>query len=150
MNRSSSPSRKRDVSTSACASQASASLKLSDSVKKRWSTTARFSQRGVHDFAWTASPDFVVVRDHFDPDTDVPREQTERMAELLGVPPEELRLQPVDIILLLQPSHRNQADRYIQSAKAAIRGYGLPLGAYPYATLTMVDPPRGGMAPTSV
>jgi hypothetical protein len=107
--------------------------------------TARFSQRGVHDFAWTASPKFIVVEDRFDPDEDVPREQTDRIAELLGVAAADLRLQPVDIILLLQPSHRNQAERYIEAAKAAIRGYGLRLGAYPYATLTMVDPPRGGM-----
>jgi hypothetical protein len=107
--------------------------------------TAHFIQPGVHDFAWTASPDFIVVEDHFDPDTDVPKEQTERMAALLGVSREELRLQPVDIKLLLQPAHRNQADRYIESAKVAIRGYGLPLGAYPYETLTIADPPRGGM-----
>ena len=107
--------------------------------------TAHFVQPGVHDFAWTASPDFIVVEDRFDPDTDVPAEQIERMAALLGVPLEELRLQPVDIKLLLQPPHRAQADRYIEAAKVAIRGYGLPLGAYPYETLTMVDPPRGGM-----
>jgi hypothetical protein len=107
--------------------------------------TAHFAQRGVHDFAWTASPDFIVVEDRFDPDTDVPPEQTERMAALLGVLSEELRLQPVDIKLFLQPAHRAQADRYIEAAKVAIRGYGLPLGPYPYETLTMVDPPRGAM-----
>ncbi len=107
--------------------------------------TAHFSQPGVHDFAWTASPDFIVVTDRFDPDADVPRAQTERMAELLAVSPEELRLQPVDITLFLQPAHRKQADRYMKAAKAAIRGYGLALGAYPWKTLTMVDPPRGAM-----
>jgi hypothetical protein len=107
--------------------------------------TAHFVQPGVHDFAWTASPDFIVIEDRFDPDTDVPAEQLGRMAELLGVPRDELRLQPVDIKLLLQPPHRAQAARYIEAAKVAIRGYGLPLGAYPYQTLTMVDPPRGGM-----
>ena len=46
---------------------------------------------------------------------------------------------------MLQPAHRSQADRYFESVKAAIRGYGLRLGAYPWATMTMVDPPRGGM-----
>ena len=107
--------------------------------------TAHFAQRGVHDFAWTASPDFIVVEDRFDPDADVPPDQTERMAALLGVSPEELRLQPVDITLFLQPAHRDQADRYMEAAKVAIRGYGLPLGAYPWETLTMVDPPRGAM-----
>jgi len=107
--------------------------------------TTRFVQPGVHDFAWTASPDFIVVTDHFDPDTDVPPEQTARWAELLGVPESELRLQPVDITLLLQPAHRAQAERYFEAVKVAIWGYGLPLGAYPWETMTMVDPPRGGM-----
>ncbi len=107
--------------------------------------TAHFVQPGVHDFAWTASPDFIVVAGRFDPEADVPRDQQATIAVILGVPPEELDLQPVDITLLLQPAHRAQAARYMDAAKAAIRGYGLRLGAYPYATLTMVDPPRGGM-----
>jgi hypothetical protein len=109
------------------------------------SVTTRFAQRGVHDFAWTASPDFVVVTDRFDPDADVPPEQAVKIAGLLGLTVDDIRLQPVEIILLLQPAHRSQAARYIEAAKAAIRGYGLRLGAYPYETLTMVDPPRGGM-----
>ena len=119
--------------------------RLVDETVEGESVTSHFVQPGVHDFAWTASPNFLVIEDRFDPDADVPPEETERWAELLGVPPEELRLQPVDIRLLLQPAHRAQADRYMEAAKAAIRGYGLPLGAYPYQTLTMVDPPRGGM-----
>ncbi len=106
--------------------------------------TVRFQQAGVHDFAWTADPDFIVLEELFDPDVDVPAEQTRRIAEILGVPTEELRLQPVMIRLMLQPAHRSQAGRYFEAAKAAIRGYGLRLGAYPYPTLTMVDPPRGG------
>jgi hypothetical protein len=105
----------------------------------------RFRQRGVHDFAWTGDPDFVVVTDRFDPDEDVPPEQALRIAAELGMDVDALRLQPVEITLLLQPAHRSQADRYLEAAKAAIRGYGLRLGAYPYPTLTMVDPPRGGM-----
>jgi hypothetical protein len=106
--------------------------------------TAHFVQPGVHDFAWAGDPRFIVVEDRFDPDRDVPAEQVEAMAATLGVPASELRLLPVDIRLLLQPAHRAQAERYMDAAKAAIRGYGLRLGAYPYATLTMVDPPRGG------
>jgi hypothetical protein len=106
--------------------------------------TVHFRQPGVHDFAWTADPDFIVLEELFDPETDVPVEQTRRIAEVLGVSDEELRLQPVMIRLMLQPAHRAQARRYFDAAKAAIRGYGLRLGAYPYPTLTMVDPPRGG------
>ncbi len=119
--------------------------RLVEEVVEGDTVTAHFVQPGVHDFAWTASPDFIVVTDRFDPDTDVPQEQVDRTAALLGVPREELQLQPVKITLLLQPPHRAQADRYIEAAKVAMWGYGLPLGAYPYQTLTMVDPPRGGM-----
>ena len=107
--------------------------------------SVHFAQPGVHDFAWTADPNFIVLEDRFDPDTDVPREQLEQIAANLGVDPSELRLQPVDLRLMLQPAHRSQAARYFESVKAAIRGYGLRLGAYPWATMTMVDPPRGGM-----
>jgi len=107
--------------------------------------TMQFEQNGVHDFAWTADSGFIVVEDRFDPDSDVSPEQTARIAETLGIRPEALRLQGVDIRLMLQPAHRSQARRYMGAAKAAIRGFGLRLGAYPYATLTMVDPPRGGM-----
>lgn len=115
-----------------------------EEISDESSVTVRFKQAGVHDFAWTADPDFIVLEELFDPDVDVPEEQTRRIAEVLDVSEEELRLQPVLIRLMLQPAHRAQATRYFEAAKAAIRGYGLRLGAYPYPTLTMVDPPRGG------
>jgi len=105
--------------------------------------TVRFVQPGVHDFAWTGDPRYLVVEGRFDPATDVPAEQLRSIAEVLGVPPSELELSPVDIRLMLQPEHRSQAGRYMASAKAAIRGYGLRLGAYPYPTLTVVDPAAG-------
>lgn len=105
--------------------------------------TVRFVQRGVHDFAWAADPRFVVVTDRFDPERDVPADLRQRIAGHLGFEPEALALTPIDITLLLSPAHAAQAERYLAAAKAAIRGFGLRLGAYPYATLTMVDPPAG-------
>jgi hypothetical protein len=117
--------------------------KLIDQWREGDKVTARFTQDQVHDFVWTGDPRYVVVRDRFDPATDVPREQVERIAATLGLPPSELELTPVDITLLIQPANLSQADRYIESVKIALRGYGLRLGAYPYATLTLVDPPRG-------
>ncbi len=107
--------------------------------------TARFAQRGVHDVAWTADPQYLVIEEIFDPVADVPPEQVERIATLLGVAPEELALKPVTIRLMLQPEHRSQAQRYLDAAKAALRGFGLRLGAYPYETLTLVDPARGAL-----
>jgi len=103
----------------------------------------RYVQRGVHDFAWTADPNYVVLTDLFDPDKDVPALYRSRFAELLAVSEAEVTLTPVAIELFVQPSNRDQAQRYIGAAKAAIRGYGTRLGAYPWGTLTLVDPPIG-------
>lgn len=78
----------------------------------------RFVQQDVHDFAWTASPAFV--------------ERRERFAEP-GLPPVEMRL-------LLQPEHADQADRHFAATRAALTYYGRWFGAYPYAQITVVDP----------
>jgi hypothetical protein len=80
--------------------------------------THRYAEDDVHDFAWTTSPDFVEVVEPFD----------------------EPGLPPVRIRLLLQPEHRDQADRHITAARAALRHYGTWFGPYPYAQITVVDP----------
>jgi hypothetical protein len=84
----------------------------------------RFRQPSVHDFAWTADPGYLVARDRF----------------------HEAGLHDVDLTLLLQPEHSGQRERYLRAARAAISGYGRVLGAYPYDTLTIVDPPWGARA----
>ncbi len=58
----------------------------------------------------------------------------------------EAGLHDVDLTLLLEPEHRRQGERYLKAVKAAISGYGRVLGAYPYDTLTIVDPPWGARA----
>ncbi|HEU5250691.1 MAG TPA: M1 family metallopeptidase, partial [Thermoanaerobaculia bacterium] len=81
----------------------------------------RFKQESVHDFAWTADPNFLVIEDLF----------------------REPGVAATQIHLLLQPEHRRQAPRYLNATKTAISGYGRVLGPYPYSTLTVVDPPWG-------
>ncbi|MEM7479828.1 MAG: M1 family metallopeptidase [Acidobacteriota bacterium] len=105
--------------------------------------TERYVQRGVHDFAWTADPLYEVVEARFDPAADVPAAMLAEWSDILGLPESELALTPVDIELFIHPENLTQADRYIESAKAGIRGYGIRLGAYPYDTLTLVDPAAG-------
>ncbi len=88
----------------------------------------RFRQEGVHDFAWTADPGYLVLEDEF----------------------REAGLSDVRLLLYLQPEHASQADRYFRAARAALSGFGRVLGAYPYSTLSIVDPPwsshgAGGM-----
>jgi len=80
--------------------------------------THRFYQEDVHDFAWTTSPDYV---------------EREARFEQAGLPPVEMRL-------LLQPEHLDQADRHFAATRAALRYYGQWFGPYPYGHITIVDP----------
>jgi hypothetical protein len=64
-------------------------------------------------------------------------------AEQLGVSAAALKLQPVRIILLMQPEHAGQASRHYRSLENSLKWFGLWYGAYPYRTITLVDPPYG-------
>ena len=81
-------------------------------------TTHRYTQTDVHDFAWTTSPDFIEKRQQF---------------TMPGRTPVQMRL-------LIQPEHEYLADRHFAGAAAALQFYGTWYGAYPYPTLTIVDP----------
>jgi hypothetical protein len=81
-------------------------------------STHRFYQEDVHDFAWTTSPDYL--------------ERTARF--------EHATLPPVDIRLMLQPEHSSQAERHFDAARAALKYYGEWFGAYPYGHITVIDP----------
>jgi hypothetical protein len=117
---------------------------------KNGTVTYIYEQADVHDFAWTADPSYVHVRRVFSGSRDVKPAEYARAANRLGRTREELQLTDVEINLLVQPAHMPQAERYVQSAKAAIKDFGLWYGRYPYHTLTVVDPPQdasgaGGM-----
>jgi len=81
-------------------------------------STHRFTQHSVHDFAWTASPHYLVYKENFEFS---PGKQTE-------------------ITLLLQPYHDNLKDRYMNAVKNALIYCSLWYGGYPYSTITCVDP----------
>ena len=56
------------------------------------------------------------------------------------------RLKPVSVRLLLQPGPRARARALHRSRRrSALSFYGLWFGAYPYETLTVVDPPDDGV-----
>jgi hypothetical protein len=119
--------------------------KLVSEAKRGDRAIYHYSADNVHDFAWTADPRYRVHEFRFDPRADVPPGWTALAARQLGMAPAELRLKPVSVRLLLQPDHARARDRYIQSTKAALSFYGLWYGAYPYETLTVVDPPEDGL-----
>jgi hypothetical protein len=105
-----------------------------------------YEQEDVHDFAWTADPRFIVVRDVFSAAREVTPAEQEQMATLLDRPIGEIALSDVEVTLLMQPGHLPQAARQMRAVKTALREFGLWYGRYPYQTLTVVDPPEAGMA----
>lgn len=85
--------------------------------------TLSYHAEDVHDFAWTADPNFRVVED-----------------SLTG------SSGPVRIVLLMQPGHLAQAPRYLQALKGTMKLFDAWFGPYPYSQITVVDPPHGGLA----
>ena len=82
------------------------------------STTYRYHAEDVHDFAWTASPDYIEATRTFTHAT----------------------LPPVEMRVLLQREHRGQEERYFSATAATLKSYGEWFGAYPYGHATIVDP----------
>ena len=107
-------------------------------------TTYSFVQDDVHDFAWTADPDYVEVKATFSGKADVTEQEYDRVAKMLHRSVDEVRLSDVDITVLVHPPHQPQAERYVRAAKAGLKYFGLWYGRYPYKTLTVVDPAPGG------
>ena len=96
-------------------------------------TSHRYIQADIHDFAWVASPSFnVSVRtfSHRRPDSD---ERSDR----------HHALRDVTVILLWQPQHENMVDRYFDAVFKGLRCYGEWYGQYPYDAITVVDPANG-------
>lgn len=84
--------------------------------------TYQFYADDVHDFAWSASPDFVYAEEPF------------ASASVPGV----------RIKLYLDPVHKDLKERYFAAAKAALSYYSKNYGPYPYSTLSIVVPPEDG------
>ncbi|MFD0713137.1 M1 family metallopeptidase [Paenibacillus sp. GCM10027626] len=82
----------------------------------------QFYADDVHDFGWSASPDFVYAEEPF---------------STTGVP-------GVRIKLYLDPLHAELKDRYMHAAKSALTKFAQWYGTYPYSTLSIVVPPKGG------
>jgi hypothetical protein len=117
--------------------------------KEKKTMTYTYYQENIHDFAWTADPDFIKVEQEFAPDKEVTQKEYEEMARIFRLPLEDIKLPKVKMILLIEPEHKGQIDRHFKALRAALKYYGLWYGPYPYQTVTMVDPPfrtgSGGM-----
>jgi hypothetical protein len=118
--------------------------KLASKTSSGARTAYRYLAANVHDFAWTADPRYRVHEFTFDPARHVPPGWSARAARELGMTEAEIALRPISIRILIEPEHLRGLDRYVRSTKEAIAFYGLWYGAYPYETLTVVDPPEDG------
>lgn len=121
--------------------------------------TETWEAKSVVDFAWVADRRFLddgegppgitrevdpmTAPEGTDPAADPVLRERDRVAGLLGVLPDELRLPTVRVTLLLQPEHERQADRHFEAARVALGMLGLWFGPYPYEELTIVDPAHG-------
>lgn len=77
-----------------------------------------FHAEDVHDFAWTASPRFLDLKDSWE---------------------------DVKIRVLMQPENSRLAPRYFAAVKDALSWFKLHMMKYPYSQITIVDPPYNGM-----
>ncbi|MDP5274675.1 M1 family metallopeptidase [Chengkuizengella axinellae] len=94
-----------------------AGMHESDNMK-----TYHFRAADVHDFAWSASPHFIVEEEVFHLEN----------------------ANNVKIKLYLDPLHSELKRRYFYAAKAALENFTKWYGDYPYDTLSIVVPPQGG------
>ena len=83
--------------------------------------TVAFHAEDVHDFVWTADPNFKVIDGQFDGSVGT-----------------------VKIRLLSYTSHRSSWQRYLDVMKGSMQRFDQWYGPYPYAQITVVDPPHGG------
>jgi hypothetical protein len=77
----------------------------------------------IHDFAWTASPHYKILKDQF-----------------------ESQMGRVDLTVMMQPAHWSQAERHARVLKESLDHFERWYGPYPYKTLTLVDPEAGSAA----
>lgn len=98
----------------------------------------------VHDFMWTADPDFEVVSDTFVFSEWAERfpKEVERVRAALG-PEADLELRDVTMEVLMQPERAGQAQRHLDATAATLFFYGLWFGEYPFERITIVDPAWG-------
>ncbi len=120
---------------------ASGSLEsLKEGEEGEGTITCTFTAEDIHDFAWSADPDFLRVERDFDPAQWRDGAEEERVAAALGRSVEEVRPRPVKMILMLQPEHQEYRERYLDSLAKALYYFGLWYGPYPYETISLIDP----------
>ncbi|HJM40008.1 MAG TPA: M1 family metallopeptidase [Planctomycetota bacterium] len=134
------------------AGKVAATGSLTSEVSSETTVQYVFQSDNVHDFAWTADPDFEVIeisfhtlmneggwRDH---------EEEERIFNALSGDNRFAHIQSVETLLprdtlirlMLQPEHAEYSDRYLDATAKSLYWFGLWYGEYPYETISVIDP----------
>jgi hypothetical protein len=92
-------------------------VQLDEAKNNDGTKTLTLRGEDIHDFAWTAQPDYHVVEGDFNGSTG-----------------------KVKIRLLMQPGHINQADRHMRIMQQTMKRFDDWYGPYPYKQITVVDP----------
>ncbi len=95
-------------------------VQVGDQDNGNGTKTVAFHGEDIHDFAWTADPHFKVVENTFNGSVG-----------------------PVHIRLLTYDSHEREWQPYITCVLDSMKRFDDWYGPYPYAQLTVVDPPHG-------
>jgi len=88
-------------------------VKVGDQLNGDGTRSVTYACEDVHDFAWTADTDYIIIEDQW---------------------------QDVKLYFYAQPLRVYQAGRHLQAAKSALEYLTEWVGPYPYPTLTIVDP----------
>ncbi len=120
----------------------STGVRRSEQKNSDGTTTYNYFQEDVHDFGWTACPEFVKVTRPFVWRDQVTPAELATWSRILNLPEDQIALRDVNVTFLLRPTHTNVANRYFRSIFNGLKYFGLWYGQYPYDTMTVVDVPR--------
>ena len=97
-------------------------VQTSDADNGNGTKTVAFHAEDVHDFAWTADPNYKVIESQFDGSVGA-----------------------VNVRLLTYESHKSSWQRYLDVMQGSMKRFDEWYGPYPYAQITVVDPPHGAL-----
>ena len=98
-------------------------VRVGDTKNSDGTETYAYHGDDIHDFAWTASPRYMIKDDVY-----------------------QGTMGPVALHIMMQPGHWSQVDRHDDILKQTLTRFEQWYGPYPYKTLTLVDPEPGSAA----
>jgi hypothetical protein len=98
-------------------------VRVGDTKNADGTETYAYHGDDIHDFAWTASPRYMIKDDVY-----------------------QGTMGPVALHIMMQPAHWSQVQRHDDILQNTLKRFEAWYGPYPYKTLTLVDPEPGSAA----